>query len=125
MTFFKKYIPIFLIGILAGAVNGLLGAGGGIIVTYFLSHTLTKEQKSKNGVFVNAVATMLPISVISLIIYLTKGYIKIDSSLLVLLPSALIGGIIGAFLLTKLHLKTVKILFSILVVISGIMMILK
>lgn len=125
MTFFKKYIPIFLIGILAGAVNGLLGAGGGIIVTYFLSHTLTKEQKKENGVFANAVATMLPISVVSLIIYITKGYIKIDHSLLALLPSALIGGILGAFLLTKLHLKTVKILFSFLVVISGIMMILK
>lgn len=125
MTFFKKYRLHFLIGALAGGVNGLLGAGGGIIVTYFLSHVLTTDQKSENGVFANAVATMLPISVISLATYLLKDYIKMDYSLLALLPSALIGGIIGAFLLTKLHLKVVKTVFSVLVIISGIMMIFK
>jgi uncharacterized membrane protein YfcA len=112
-------------GALAGTVNGLLGAGGGIIITYFLSRILTKDQKNENGVFANAVATMLPISIVSLLIYITKGYIKVNASLLTLVPSALIGGILGAFLLTKLHLKTVKIIFSFLVVISGIMMILK
>lgn len=125
MIFFKKYGAHILIGSLAGGVNGLLGAGGGIIVTYFLSHILTNEEKSENGVFACAVATMLPISIVSLTIYLLKGYLKINHSLLFLLPSAIIGGLIGAFLLTKLHLKAVKTVFSVLVIISGIMMIFK
>ena len=125
MIFFKKYGAHILIGSLAGGVNGLLGAGGGIIVTYFLSHILTNEEKSENGVFACAVATMLPISIVSLTIYLLKGYLKINHSLLFLLPSAIIGGLIGAFLLSKLHLKAVKTVFSVLVIISGIMMIFK
>ena len=68
---------------------------------------------------------MLPISAVSLFLYFFKGYISFDGSLLVLLPSALIGGITGAFLLTKLKLKTVKTIFAILVTVSGFMMIFK
>lgn len=125
MTFLKKYWLFILIGLLAGATNGILGAGGGIIVTYFLSHSLTDEQKKENGVFANAVATMLPLSVISFCIYLAKGYITLDNTFFTLVPSALIGGIIGAFLLTKLHLRVVKMIFSTLVIICGVMMIFK
>lgn len=125
MTFLKKYRLHLLIGALAGAVNGILGAGGGIIVTYFLSRVLTDGQKSENGVFANAVATMLPISLLSFSIYLSKGYISLDTSFLTLVPSALIGGILGAFLLTRLRLRIVKTIFSVLVFISGVMMVFK
>ncbi len=125
MTFLKKYWLFILIGLLAGATNGILGAGGGIIVTYFLSHSLTDEQRKENGVFANAVATMLPLSALSLCIYLAKGYITLDNTFFTLVPSALIGGIIGAFLLTKLHLRVVKMIFSALVIICGVMMIFK
>lgn len=125
MKFVKKYAFSALIGALAGIVNGLLGAGGGIIITYYLSKTLSKEEKSGNGVFANAVATMLPVSVASLILYFARGYIRFDAELLSLLPSAVLGGISGAFLLNKLKLKTVKIIFAFLVTLSGIMMIVK
>ena len=125
MKFVKKYGICASIGALSGLINGLLGAGGGIIITYYLSHILSDEKKSENGVFANAVATMLPISAASLFLYLFKGYIYFNNTLLSLLPSALIGGILGAFLLTKLKLKIVKLIFSILITVSGLMMILK
>lgn len=125
MNFIKKYRAHLLIGAISGTINGLLGAGGGIIITYFFSHVLNEEQKSKNAVFVNAVATMLPISIVSLILYIKRGYITFENGLLSLFPSAIIGGLLGAFLLTKLKLKTVKLLFSILVIISGFLMIIK
>lgn len=123
MKFVKKYGLCASIGALSGLINGLLGAGGGIIVTYYLSHTLSNEEKCQNGVFANAVATMLPISIASLLLYAFRGYISLNSSLFSLLPSALIGGILGAFLLTKLKLKIVKLIFSVLVTVSGAIMI--
>ena len=55
MNFFKKYRSHLLVGALAGTINGLLGAGGGIIITYYFAKTLSNEQKSQNGVFSNAV----------------------------------------------------------------------
>lgn len=125
MKFIKKYSVCALIGIVLGVINGLLGAGGGIIATYYLSNALNENQKSKNGVFANAVATMLPISVVSVFLYIANGHLAIDNGLLSLLPSAIIGGILGAFLLTKLKLKLVKIIFSILITVSGFVMISK
>ncbi len=125
MNLVKKYRFYIIIGALAGAVNGLLGAGGGIIITYFLAHVLNDKQKEKNGVFANAVATMLPISIVSLTLYLFKGYIAFDNKLFSLLPSAIIGGILGALLLTKLKLKAVKLIFAALVIISGFCMLFK
>lgn len=125
MNFIKKYRLHLIIGALAGAINGLLGAGGGIIITYYLSRILTEDQKKENGVFANAVATMLPLSIVSLILYMLKEYIIIDNSLISLFPSAIIGGISGAYLLTKLKLKIVKLIFALLVTISGFFMLLK
>ena len=125
MNFIKKYRSHLFVGAIAGTINGVLGAGGGIIITYYLSRILSNEHKSKNEVFANAVATMLPISMVSLILYLKRGYITFENGLFSLFPSALIGGLLGALLLTKLKLKTVKLLFSILVTISGFLMIIK
>jgi uncharacterized membrane protein YfcA len=125
MNFIKKNWLSVLIGCLAGLINGLLGAGGGIIITYYLSHVLTNDQKKGNIIFANAVATMLPISIVSFGFYLIKGYITLDKEILSLIPAAVIGGILGAFLLTKLRFKTIKIIFAFLVTISGLLMIFK
>lgn len=125
MKFIKKYKLHLIIGALAGTINGLLGAGGGIIITYYLAHILSDEEKSNNGVFANAVATMLPVSIISLALYLSRDYFKFNNELFSLLPAAIIGGILGAFLLTKLKLKVVKLIFSVLITISGLFMLFK
>lgn len=123
MDFLKKNVKNILAGIASGFINGLLGAGGGIIITHYLSSILSDEQKRDNGVFANAVATMLPISVFSLALYYYKGLFEVSEELVSLLPSALIGGILGAYLLTKLRFKWVKRLFSALVIVSGFIMI--
>ncbi len=125
MNFIKKNYISIIIGALSGLVNGLLGAGGGIIITYYLAKVLTTDQKSQNGVFANALATMLPISIVSIIFYLIRGYVAPNGDLLFLLPPAIVGGIIGAFLLTKLKLKIVKLIFAFLVTLSGIFMLFK
>ena len=121
MDFFKKNAPSLLTGVGAGFINGLLGAGGGIIVTYFLSKSL--EADNKNDIFANAVATMLPISVFSFILYSALGHFTPDASLVSIAPIALAGGAIGAFLLTKIKFKITNRIFAILVTVSGFMMI--
>ena len=123
MLFIKKHKWYITAGILSGFVNGLLGAGGGIIVTHFLSKVLAEQEKSNGGVFANAIATMLPISIFSFAIYLAKGYFSFDTDLLQLLPPSILGGILGAFLLSKVSSKLLKFAFSLLVIISGITMI--
>lgn len=125
MLFIKKYKWHVALGIISGFVNGLLGAGGGIIVTYFLARALDDENKKDGGIFANAVATMLPISVFSFAVYLVRGYFSFDRGFLYLLLPGVLGGILGAFLLSKINSRVLKIAFSLLVVVSGISMIFK
>ena len=120
-------ILLILCGALAGFVNGFLGSGGGIIIIVSLilmrKYKKTKESDAKSD-FPSAICAILPMSLISLSRYSEGG--NVDYSLVwkLAFPSA-IGGIIGAFLLWKLNLKTVRKIFAVLIGISGVIMILK
>ena len=72
MKFFNRYSVLLVLGgILSGFVNGLLGAGGGIIIVFILSKLL-KESDSRD-VFANAICVMLPLSALSCLIYASKA----------------------------------------------------
>lgn len=102
-------------------MNGLLGAGGGIVITFYLKRALCDGEK--NDIFANALATMLPMSLVSLGYYLLGGYARVDGSVLRMLPSAILGGGIGAFLLGRVRFKLLNYVFSLLVIVSGLFMI--
>ena len=109
-------------GLVSGAINGMLGAGGGILITYFLTYLMRDSNMEKNDVFAHALLTMLPISVLSFVIYLLRGYVKLDVSLIYLVLPAALGGILGAFLLKRIKFNLVKLLFIALVIYSGVTM---
>lgn len=111
-----------LSGLLAGFANGLLGAGGGIIVTFAFAHLLREREGAERDIFANVVAAMLPMTAISAVIYLLHGKLNIDESAPFLLPGV-IGGVIGALLLGKINTKWLKKIFAALVIFSGARMI--
>ncbi len=117
-------IKLVLAGLLAGLVNGLLGAGGGIVVVVALTRLLGNRLKDKNDAFATALCVMLPISLLSVVLYSLRGHMSTEGFGIFLLP-ALIGGAIGGFLLGKLKGTFVKRLFAILVIISGILLIVR
>ena len=92
-------------------LNGFVGTGGGIIL-YFVLRFINKNQinntdsddKTKD-IMAAVISAVIPMSIISAVIYIAKDKI-IYKELLTYLPAALIGGIIGAFLLDKLKFKT-------------------
>ena len=59
-----------LTGAAAGAVNGLFGAGGGMLLLPLL-HRLTDLREHE--AFACSVCTMLPLSVVSLVVYWLRG----------------------------------------------------
>jgi len=104
-------------GIAAGVVNGLIGTGGGIILVL----TLSKSMKNTKDVFATVIAAILPMSAVSAVSYAVGGNVSIGETAVYIIP-AIIGGVIGAVLLDKIGVKWLKILFSGLVIYSGIRM---
>lgn len=124
LNFFKCPAPFLIIGgVLSGFVNGLLGAGGGIIIVFVLSRLL-KNHAEQRDVFANALCVMLPISVVSCIVYVLRGQISFDGFPPLIIP-ALVGGIVGGLLLCKIRTGALKKLFALLVMISGVILVLK
>ena len=81
-------------GSLAGVLNGLFGAGGGLVlVPLFISWFQLDEKKA----FATSVAVILPLSIASYALFCTQGSNVWKEAL-----PYLLGGIIGGFLSIKL-----------------------
>lgn len=114
-------------GFAAGIANGLLGAGGGIIMTFVLARVIrdeNDEDSKRRDVFANVILSILPISALSALIYLLRGSFSLDNFSPFLLPSV-VGGSAGALLLSRINVTFLKYLFAVLVIFSGIYMILR
>lgn len=116
----KKNVIIAFSGLLIGLINGLLGAGGGIVAVPLLE----KLGFPKKEAHANAVAVILPITVLSAALYLLKDYVNLSNSL-VFLPTGLIGAITGTYCLKKISPVWLKRIFGIFMVYAGIRLLLR
>ena len=81
-----------------GVVNGLFGAGGGMLAVPCLTYIWGLDEKSAHA---TAIAVILPLCLVSSIVYATSG--NFDAA--VILPTVIgvtAGGIIGAALLERM-----------------------
>ncbi len=123
---------LLMLGAGAGFINGLLGAGGGILLVYVLRGYVNRRYpknsdtlaKAHRDIYANALAVMLPVSVFSALHYVLSGTLKTASFSFVILPSVA-GGILGGWLLDKLKLSWLRRLFALLVLCSGVLMVLR
>lgn len=115
-----KKIKKFAVGIAIGAVNVILGAGGGML-TVPLYRRLGMDQKQSQ---INAVATILPITVISAGIYLLNGNVGISDAGVYLIPG-LLGSAAGTFIIKKTSNKILTVIFALFMIWAGVRMFLK
>ncbi|MBQ7337501.1 MAG: sulfite exporter TauE/SafE family protein [Clostridia bacterium] len=115
-----------LTGLCAGVVNGLLGAGGGIIAVLVLGawqkhHAATADAASAGDardVYAASLLAMLPVSLLSALQYTAQGQLTYAAFSPYLLP-ALAGGVIGGLALDRVRLPFLRRLFAILLLVSG------
>jgi len=98
----------------------LLGSGGGVLIVLYL--TLLKKNEQKNAQ-ATAIAVILPLTILSSIIYTTGGYVE-WSPLWKVSLGGIAGAILGAVLLNKLKSRFLKKIFGIFLIIAGIRMLL-
>ncbi|MDO4608350.1 MAG: sulfite exporter TauE/SafE family protein [Clostridia bacterium] len=120
MKSLKKYIKPASFGLAVGLVNGVFGAGGGMLAVPLLKAG-GLDQKQAHA---NAVAVILPITIISAILYLLKGTVSIKDSLL-FLPTGLIGSVIATFALKNISSVWLKRIFGGFMIYAGVRLLLK
>lgn len=89
---------LVLSGLAAGAVNGLLGAGGGMILVPLLGFLTRLEDRE---IFSASLAIILPISLISVLVSAANGTLILGGALPWLIGSAA-GGIIAGLTAKKI-----------------------
>lgn len=107
-----------IIGVSAGLVNGLFGGGGGMIVVPMLIMLLGLEPKRAHA---TAILIILPLSIVSGLFYAAFGNLQADIAIPVGL-GVVAGGVVGAFLLSKISSKWLIIIFSVVMAAAGVKM---
>lgn len=116
----ERKVGGFLSGCLIGMINGLLGAGGGLIAVPALKKA-GLEQKQAHAC---SIAVILPLSAVSAGLYIWRGDVTVSDALPYLMPGA-VGAVIGALLLGKVPDKWLRRIFGAFMVWAGIRLLMK
>lgn len=103
-----KYI---IAGSLAGLLNGLFGAGGGLIlVPLFISWVHLEEKQA----FATSIAVILPLSIVSYVLFCVQGG-SVWSEALPYLLGGIVGGALSITLFRNISSQWLHRLFGILI----------
>ncbi|MDR7870142.1 MAG: sulfite exporter TauE/SafE family protein [Tissierellaceae bacterium] len=114
----NKY-KLIAIGIVAGLVNGLFGSGGGTIVVPSLVFLMNLKDYKAHA---TAIPIILPLSIISVTIYLLNNKVPFDVALYVT-GGGIAGSYLGAKYLKKIPVKYLRKIFGGVIIYTAIRMI--
>ena len=112
-------IILVLCGVAIGIVNGLFGAGGGMLAVPVLSFVAKLDERHAHA---TAIAVILPLCAVSSVVYALGG----GADWGVFIPTIIgvtIGGIISAVLLKKISNDYLPFIFYTLMLFAGLKMI--
>ena len=111
----RKILP----AIFAGVLNGLLGTGGGIPLWFAVN-----ARKDRRTAYATASAGVLILSLVSVILYRSSASL-IPDTFTFSLWFAVLGGTLGASLLKHAPLALLRLVFSFLLIGSGVYSVIK
>ena len=110
-------MSIKIVGIVAGAINGLLGSGAGMIILPALSSIFNMEDKKSRGTTIMSILFLTIIS--SFFYYKNMPDLKLVWYVTV---GGIVGGIVGAKLIDFIPTKYLRIILGIFMIATGIKM---
>lgn len=113
-------ILLVVIGLVSGALSGLVGIGGGIIIVPALVFFLGFSQKLAQGTSLGIL--LLPIGILAVIQFYKAGYIDIPVVLVVAI-GFIVGSYYGSRIALSLPQDTVKKIFAIFLLLMAVKMI--
>jgi uncharacterized membrane protein YfcA len=116
MNKLTKYFLSFLVGL----ISSLFGAGGGLVaVPLFKRQGLSQKQAQAS-----AIAVILPLCIISSLVYNYLGYFSFSDAL-GYIPFGIVGTIVGTTIMKKMPDKILKKLFAGFMIYTGINMLMR
>ena len=112
----SQKIKYGILGFIAGILNGIFGAGGGLLVVPMLQSQDIEPKKAH----ATSIAIILPLSLISAGMYLFSGVSMDWGQLGIVVPLGLVGAVLGSLLLAKMQNKLLKKLFGIIMIVSAV-----
>lgn len=116
----NKWFVKGICALIVGFINGFFGGGGGLITVPVLERMYKLPTKKAHA---TAIAIMLPISIVSSLVYLFNNEFKLAVTASVTV-GVIAGGFIGALLLKNLKGTVVRWIFIVILFSAGIRMIL-
>jgi uncharacterized protein len=116
----QTILLLILVGLAAGALSGMVGVGGGIIIVPALVYILGFSQFQAQGTSLGLL--LLPVGFLAVWNYYKQGYIDVKV-VLVMCAAFVIGGYVGSRFTLSLPQETVKKIFAvILLLVAGKML---
>lgn len=116
----RSWFRYGLSGAAAGLVNGLFGAGGGMVLVPMLIHYGKLEDKKA---FSSAVCIILPLCLVSIVVYWMKQVFPFTEAL-PYLAGGLIGGVLGGILFRKVSVQFLHKIFGVVIFVGGLRLLL-
>jgi uncharacterized protein len=106
----------FLFGLMAGALGGLMGVGGGILLVPLLVHVLGVGQHEAHG---TSLAFVTVTAIVAAAIYFHQG--NLDAVLALFLSlGAVVGVLIGAALARRMTARRLRQAFGVLILVTAV-----
>ncbi len=112
----KNYIRPALSGAAAGALNGLFGAGGGMVLVPLLTRWCHVPDRKA---FATAISIILPLCLVSLAVYALHGSLDLRAAL-PYLAGGLLGGLAGGKLFQRIPVLWLHRALGLLILYGGL-----
>jgi len=115
----KKFLILTVLSLFAGCINGFVGTGGGILMVLLLFMLDGGGEDNTRDVFARTLVTVIPMTLTAFTVYLRSENVDTELMSRLFVPISL-GGAVGAALIDRIDKKWLNLIFSLLVIYSGI-----
>ena len=112
----KNWIAPALAGAAAGIANGFFGGGGGMLLVPLLVRRCKLTQRQA---FATSVAVILPLCILSSVIYWFRGGLDLMTAL-PYLAGGFVGGWVGGKVFKKVNMVWLRRAFALLILYGGV-----
>jgi uncharacterized membrane protein YfcA len=117
----QTVLLLVIIGLAAGALSGMIGIGGGVIIVPALVYVLGFSQLQAQGTSLGLL--LLPAGILAVLNYYKQGYIDIKV-VAIMFVSFVLGGWLGSKFALSIPQETVKKIFAVVLLAVGCKMLL-